>query len=276
MRQTGILQRLNDFWWHLYWMPRRLLFRRRVRHRRLLICLVIFILLYLIGIVLNPVVEAYTQRKFAERGLVSSIYTSSYLIYDTGKVYCLEASSTTSQNMGHEDGSILARISLACRVDTDGWPAPLAGDWRITERWSLRVTRSREELLHRYLAAIGRDDAEADFRTVVLDAVAAHSPHGEVIETLKKQPSLTSTWISWPGLAYNVMVTPLLPLGLYLLWGWWVFWISRNWRRAAKGRCPVCGYSLRGIEPDRCPECGHRMTVKERDLIARKYGESEA
>lgn len=30
----------------------------------------------------------------------------------------------------------------------------------------------------------------------------------------------------------------------------------RRWRRRRAGRCPACGYSLRGLDARRCPECG--------------------
>ena len=55
----------------------------------------------------------------------------------------------------------------------------------------------------------------------------------------------------WPGFALNTAFHGVLAL---LLWSAPGFAIRRL--RARRGRCPNCGYDLRGLSTAQCPECG--------------------
>lgn len=44
------------------------------------------------------------------------------------------------------------------------------------------------------------------------------------------------------------------PSNLAKAWDWLVNYRARQW--ISQGRCPQCGYDLRGSRPDLCPECG--------------------
>lgn len=57
----------------------------------------------------------------------------------------------------------------------------------------------------------------------------------------------------WTGLALDIVIFAALWLTLFIGFG-----AMRRRHRAARGRCPGCGYDLRssGIPHDRCPECG--------------------
>jgi hypothetical protein len=66
-----------------------------------------------------------------------------------------------------------------------------------------------------------------------------------------------------------VKVPHWLPAGLLLLMpGVWTGTViargvrGRVWRR--RGRCPACGYDLRGSAGERCPECGLENAPRER------------
>jgi hypothetical protein len=55
----------------------------------------------------------------------------------------------------------------------------------------------------------------------------------------------------WPGFAINTV--------FYAAVLWVLFaapFALRKWRRIKRGRCPKCGYDLRGSETRTCPECG--------------------
>lgn len=55
----------------------------------------------------------------------------------------------------------------------------------------------------------------------------------------------------WPGLLGNTLVYGLVPALPLIAWP-----LTREaWRRRA-GRCPACGYDLRGAASRPCPECG--------------------
>lgn len=82
------------------------------------------------------------------------------------------------------------------------------------------------------------------------------------------QPVYLPTRPIWSGLTMNAMVFApawwLIIVVLLLL-----FQIIRKipkWLRKRRGRCPQCGYDLRGKLDDGCSECGWRRTEQERSL----------
>jgi hypothetical protein len=69
----------------------------------------------------------------------------------------------------------------------------------------------------------------------------------------------------WPIVALFAIVPALWSLS-------WIFGRMRRRRkarteerRAAKGRCPKCGYVLAGISSDACPECGAALNSRPED-----------
>ena len=61
---------------------------------------------------------------------------------------------------------------------------------------------------------------------------------------------------------YGILAAPLLGAAGALIA---LFGILRKRCRLTAGRCPACGYDLRGT-PERCPECGAVPSVKEARL----------
>lgn len=68
----------------------------------------------------------------------------------------------------------------------------------------------------------------------------------------------------WAGYAHNALALALLAAFLNSLrWlprapGWWRR--LRAARATARGRCPACGYSTRGLASPTCPECGESLS----------------
>jgi hypothetical protein len=69
----------------------------------------------------------------------------------------------------------------------------------------------------------------------------------------------TKRGFSVPGYMWNIMVPEWFGIAVMLLLaalaGRPLWTAIRSRRRIARGRCPNCGYDLRG-SPGRCPECG--------------------
>jgi len=45
---------------------------------------------------------------------------------------------------------------------------------------------------------------------------------------------------------------------------WYRGEMRARWKRRRRGRCPRCGYNLKGNVSGVCPECGQRMSAKSR------------
>ena len=74
-----------------------------------------------------------------------------------------------------------------------------------------------------------------------------------------RRPRLLSAEVhSW--LAYAALV---MMLAAFCLWALDVAGFFRRWRRHATGRCPHCGYDLRGSD-GRCSECGLELRLVRR------------
>ena len=64
----------------------------------------------------------------------------------------------------------------------------------------------------------------------------------------------------WPGFAVNSLLYAALWWIVLVLFAWLIRFI-RRWparRREKRGRCPACGYDLRGGFDAGCSECGWR------------------
>ncbi len=75
--------------------------------------------------------------------------------------------------------------------------------------------------------------------------------------------TFVTEWWFFRGMLVNVALLAT-PLPLTLLSEWIR---SRGWRRAARGVCPRCAYSLRGLPGAQCPECGYELTGQEKSIV---------
>jgi hypothetical protein len=77
--------------------------------------------------------------------------------------------------------------------------------------------------------------------------------------------------VLWAGVVLNAATAVTLILGLYATCWWWIAArdrrrLVRRWRALCGGRCPRCGYPIRGLRERRCPECGTTWHEDERTL----------
>lgn len=73
----------------------------------------------------------------------------------------------------------------------------------------------------------------------------------------------------WPGFAVNSLINAAL-WWIMLTMFVWLFRFVRRWparRREKRGRCPNCGYDLRGRLDAGCSECGWRRRDSDRTAI---------
>jgi hypothetical protein len=83
--------------------------------------------------------------------------------------------------------------------------------------------------------------------------------HGVADEFL--QHDFNKSGLYWPGIVgngaiYSILITPVL----FVLW--WYFALKRE-RRLRHGKCPRCGYQIRGLPEHRCPECAETWNAAE-------------
>lgn len=60
----------------------------------------------------------------------------------------------------------------------------------------------------------------------------------------------------WAAAAYSVLTMPAWPF-------WQHFGVSTRATALRRGRCPRCGYDIRGLVETRCPECGEKWAASE-------------
>jgi hypothetical protein len=142
-------------------------------------------------------------------------------------------------------------------VAIDGWiycfnlRRTVGGVWAGTSRWinhSLFVSMNDGTFL---------STEEADhLRALYADEIARRWGDNEVATLVRAGDGFTSRPIL-AGYIHNA-VAILVACGL--VWSlWWVGVMRREARRKqarAAGRCPGCGFDLRGLPMGTCPECG--------------------
>lgn len=119
------------------------------------------------------------------------------------------------------------------------------------------------------------DPADAVFSAEVLDSMVADlrsrgvecAP--EVSLALAEDRSVIDGYYGW-----SIALTGVLAIA-YPLWGLAAIMgaghLCRSWRsgRRDAGRCPNCGYDVRGTGELRCPECGHIRERYQEPLLCR-------
>lgn len=68
---------------------------------------------------------------------------------------------------------------------------------------------------------------------------------------------------AWRGMILNTLLyaIAMLPMVMLLRFGWRQARTLRSRVRRGRGRCPACGYDLKGEHDAGCPECGWNRTV---------------
>lgn len=149
-------------------------------------------------------------------------------------------------------GDVVGDFEVVSTTAVRGWPfvVSLAAEPpKVTSR-TLQAADAEE-----VRAAIERALREVD-QTAVADALAAEAGSGGRASTIRRPGGmLGNVVVSWAALFF---LLPLVVQGMRLV-AWMVAEVGRvrRRRRINQGRCPNCGFDVRGsVWSANCPECG--------------------